>query len=455
MTEIMSRELIGNLITAALLAARGHVAVILNQEDAFILSRRSVSGTTIFHAKSLHYSKERIRQHEKLHKDGFIITSMDQEHVLLNPAVPAYLSGRFCPENLEIAERVYTWNQLEAEELWKQFPDFAGKILAYGSPRVDAWGPRFRHLRRSPSATRRQLLLTPSVSMNDSLRHWDHMAIAKSVSRSGAYGNRDLDSFFKSQFEELRSQVFFSKLALKLADAFPANDVILAPKKNEIRDSWVKSLWAFDTAGDGSRPNLHIEYSRILEESVHGADVVINSTSTAGLTALIGGVPLISFGPTESMASQLGAQVSDVEQAFDRVSEALAEPQGFVNTYESENFKMLGNRIMFSDSRLAAESIVEDLETFDSGKRSGITFLDLLLHLGPGAIRRFLSALKAGIKLRRSVSAHPQKVEKISQGRVNEIFASILRGIGGDLKMRAVVVGGRNIFVIPGSKSDF
>ena len=72
-TEIMSRELIGNLILGALLAARGHIAIILNQEDAFTLSHGSVSGTTIFHAKSLHFSAERIIQHKKLHKDGFII----------------------------------------------------------------------------------------------------------------------------------------------------------------------------------------------------------------------------------------------------------------------------------------------------------------------------------------------------------------------------------------------
>lgn len=454
MTEIMTRELIGNLILAALLAARGHVAVILNQEDAFTLSRGSVAGTTIFHAKSLHYAKERISQHEKLHKYGFIITSMDQEHVLLNPAVPSELSGRFCSENLEIAERVYTWNQLETVELRKQFPEFARKIVGYGSPRVDSWRPQFRELGRVSNERRRKLLLTPSVSMNDSLRHWDYMAIEKTVSKVGAFGNIDLNSFFKSQFDELKSQVFFSKLALKLADAFPESDVIVQPKKNEIRDSWVKSLYAFDTAGEGSRPNLHIEYSKILEESIHGANVVINSTSTAGLTALIGGVPLVSFGPSDSMASQLGAQVSTVEQAFDRVSEALADPRGFVSAYDSNNLKMLGNRVLLPDSRLAAELIVEDWENFDSGMRSSIQMRDLLLYLAPGTFRRVLSALKALSKFRRPVSTHPQMVEKISQARMVEIFERIVDGISGDLNLSAIVAGGRNVIVTAKPKSD-
>ena len=447
MTEIMSRELIGNLTLAAHIAARGHVAIILNQEDAFALSRASVSGTTIFHAKSLHFAKERIIQHEKLLQAGFLLTSMDQENALLNPDIPVALSGRFCEENLEMAQRVFTWNQLEAEELSKKFPHFAEKIVTYGSPRIDSWGPRFRGLGQLTAHSNRQILLTPSVGANHSLRHWEQWTIWKSVVRDGFITDEDERQLLNSFSDELRSQVFFCRLALQLADAFQDMDVVIQPKKSEIKDSWDKALDAFDTAGDGTRPNLHLEYSRILEESIHSAEVVVNSTSTAGATALIGGVPLISFGPTESMASLLGAQVVTVEEGFARVSEALADPKKFVRAYEAKNVKMLGGRITLSNSRLASESIVADLETFDSGVRSKITSRDLLLYLSLGSLRRILSAFKAVLRFRSPVEAHPEKIKRVSQRRVNELLSRIMVGMGTGITVEAVVVGGRNIFV--------
>lgn len=448
MTEIMSRELIGNLTLAAHIAARGHVAIILNQEDAFVLSRASVSGTTIFHAKSLHFAKERILQHEKLSEAGFLLTSMDQENVLLNPDIPLILSGRFCEENLEIAQRVFTWNQVEAEELSRQFPQFAEKIVGYGSPRVDSWSPRFRGLGQLPAKSKRQILLTPSVGVNHHLRHWEIWAIWKSVVRNGLISDEDEQQMLNSFHDDLRSQVFFCRLALRLADAFPDRDVVIQPKKSEVRDSWDKSLYAFDTSGDGTRSNLHLEYSRILEESIHSAEVVVNSTSTAGLTALIGQVPLVSFGPTESMASRLGAQVATVEQGFAHVSEALANPKKFVGKYEQENLEMLGGRLTMSNSCLASESILNDMESFDSGIRSRLTLRDLVLFLYPGALRRVLSALKAVIKFQRPAWADPEMVAKVRQTRVKELLRQIVAGTGKDVKLKAVVAGGRNIVVM-------
>ncbi len=453
MTEIMSRELIGNLMLAALLAERGHVAIVLNQEDSFVLGRGSVSGTTIFHAKSLHYAEERIRQHNQLRGAGFLITSMDQETSMLNPGVAAVISGRFCKENLELAARVYTWSQLEILELCKQFPEFTKKIIGVGSPRVDSWSPRFRGLGGVRSRTRRQILLTPSVVLNSSIRHWEHMAIAKTVSNPATPLHRYHSESFRSHADELRSQVFFSKLALKIADEFPDFDVVLQPKKNEIREAWVRSLYSLDITGDGSRPNLYIEYSRVLEESIHSSDVVVNSNSTAGLTALIGRVPLLSFGPTESIASQLGAQVDTIEKGFAGVIKALADPEGFMNSYEAKNLTMLGDRISVSGFRLAGEKIAEDMENFDSGIRSGLTVRDYLLFLYPGTIRRFFGALKSLMRLRPAVLAHPEKVAKISQERADELLTKIVDGIGRDLKVRAVVAGGRNVVVTPNPQS--
>ena len=443
----MSRELIGNLILAAILASRGHVAVILNQEDAFVLAKGSVSGTTVFHTKSLHYAARRITQHEKLRKAGFLLTSLDQESIVLNPATSAFLSERYCEENLALAARVYVWSRLEAVELARLFPDFSEKIVALGSPRVDSWSDRFRSLGGAPDKVRKQILLTPSVVMNSSVRHWDRMAVAKTISKSGVLGGEELKRTTMEYHHGLLSQIFFSKLALRLADALPGCDVVIQPKKSEIQESWVKSLFAFDGTGNGSRPNLYVEYLRFLEESIHQSDAVVNSNSTAGLTALVGGIPLISFGPSESIASQLGAQADTVEKAVALVREALDNPGNFMKGYSVSNLELLADRVFISESPLSAERIVSDLETLDSGEKSKLTFRDLLLYLHPGSLRRTLHWLYSAIRLIRPVLPNPDVVTTVSQARVSDLVGRIVEGLGLEQKLQVKVAGGRNIFV--------
>ena len=446
-TELLSRELIGNLLLAAILAARGHIAIILNQEDAFVLSRGSVSGTTVFHAKSLHCAQERISQHKKLRRDGFVVTSMDQENAMLNPQVADFLSGRFCEESLETVDRVFTWNEIETRELTQNFPEIAGKIIESGSPRVDVWNPRFRGMGRQSRPGRKQILLTPSISLNDSLRHWENMVTAKSVLGNRPLSDEGMEYKLTSLCNELRSQIFFSRLALMLADTFTEHDIVIQPKKSEMREAWLSSLNALDRSGNGTRANLFLEYSRILEESIHGAEVVVNSNSTAGLTALIARVPLISFGPTVSIADQLGASAKSVDEALTLVWDALAEPQNFISAYEARCTELLGDRVMVSDSRLAAEEIADELEALGSAVPSRLGLKDFLLFLYPGSFRRFFGALKSLLLLRRPSRAHPEMIARVSQERVEELLRGIVDGISVEMPMRATVAGGRNIVV--------
>jgi hypothetical protein len=273
------------------------------------------------------------------------------------------------------------------------------------------------------------------------------MVIAKSVLGNRPLSDEGIEYKLASQSNELRSQVFFSRLALRLADTFTEYDIVIQPKKSEMREAWIGSLNALDPNGDGTRANLLLEYSRILEESIHGADVVVNSNSTAGLTALISRVPLISFGPTVSIADQLGASVTKVDEALALVRDALVEPENFVRAYEARCMKLLGDRVTVSDSRLAAETIADELEALQSAVPSKLVPRDFLFFLYPGSFRRFFGALKSFLFLRRPSRAHPEMVARVSQQRVDELVRGIVDGIGIELPLMASVAGGRNIIV--------
>jgi len=448
-TEILSRELLGNLLLAALLASRGHIAIILNQEDTFSLSSGSISGTTIFHAKSIHYSHQRIIQHTKLRDDGFLITSQDQETLIVNRDVASRVSERFCEENLNLVERIYVWSDSEADEISRQFPRHSPKIMVTGSPREDIWSKRFRSVAGTQSRKRKRILI---VSNNDGanhrMRHWEQMLMIKSVT-GPATDPSVFDHFVEDVFDGLKSQLFFSRLALELADGFPECDVIVQPKKNEITESWVQTLIAVDK-GDGTRENLILETSRLLEESIHSSDLVINANSTAGITALIGEVPLISIGPTFSLASEVGMQLEQGDDILGAVGEALNDPEGFVNAYRTISRKTLGNRVRPPSATMAAEKIVEDLESLDSENgSSALTFRDMLLYLAPGSVRRFASAIKSLLTLKSPVRPFSEMVMTVSHAQVNDYLGRLYEGLGTNLNVKVSVAGGRNIIVSP------
>lgn len=453
-TEVMSRELPGNLLLGALLASRGHTAVILNQEDAFVLRSPSKSETTVFHAKSLHYSLERISQHRKLNAAGFIITSQDQETFFAHRDFASRVSERFCSENLGVASRVYLWSQDEFIEVSKQFPEHSAKLVVSGSPREDVWSHRFSTLAKKRSITRKTILIVPSVgAANNRLRHWELMALRKTVIGPST-SPRVFDVMVEDYVDGLRSQLFMSRVALKLADEFPHADVVIQPKKNEILESWEKTLTALDSS-ERSRKNIFIETDRFLEESIHGADVVINSNSTAGMMAFLGEIPLISIGPTYSLASEIGCQVEKEEEILKNVKRALQDPQEFIDDYRLRSLDLLGDRLNRPTSTLAAERIVTNLEGLDSStSRRRLSLSDLLLQFEPGSIRRFLAGVKSLLAFRLPRKAEREMIETISQTRLDQMLSSISDALGVRPSIKATVLGRRNIIIRPKSVSS-
>lgn len=446
-TEVLAREVLGNLLLASLLAERGHTAIILNQEDAFVLSSGSVSGTTVFHAKSIHYSQSRILQHQKLRQEGFRLTVQDQESALIVPDSNLDVESRFCGENLELFDRVYSWSSREAEAIKTLFPEFASKVITTGSPRVDTWKRRFKNMAGLRSSRRPLILLTPSVHMNHYMRHWEWMGLTKSVTQWSPTLDRGFEYGVEELCDQMRSQLFFVRCALILADAFPDCDVLVQPKKNEILESWSQWLNAVDEH-DGTRPNLIIGSPNLLEESIHQASVVINSTSTAGVIALIAEVPLISFGPTASLASSVGVAIRSVESVVALVGEALSDSERFMAAYSEADLKGLDNRLEISPSGLSAQRIVDDLESLDTDVGpSSLTFRDVILRWRPGTVRRFFSRLKSMFLLSRPAWANEEMLGEIQQERVEHLLSVMRAELGLSPNVRASVLGGRNIVV--------
>jgi hypothetical protein len=387
-----------------------------------------------------------------LRKQGFLLTSQDQETFSLIRDVASRVSERFCEENLDLVERSYVWSESEADEIRRQFPAHSSKIVVTGSPREDTWGKRFRALSGDHDRDRKRILIVPSVgSANHRMRHWEIMALRKSVIGPGT-APEVFDILLGDFCDGLRSQLSLSRLALKLSDTFPDCDVIIQPKKQELLESWTRVLYAVDKH-DGSRGNLFLETSTLLEESVHGADVVINSQGTAGVMALIGEIPLISIGSTFSFASEIGMKIESDDDVLSAVRKALADPEGFIDSYKELSREKLGKRVRQPKVALAAMEIVKDLESQDSEKgKSRLTLRDFLLYFAPGSVRRVASASKSLLTLKPPVRPLPEMVMTVSQAKVDDLMDRLFSGLGKNLAIKVSVAGGRNIIVRPANR---
>ena len=85
--EISDRELDSKLLLGALAASRGHDVIV---SDLMGIMKGVKSGTLspgIFHTKSLSPHKDKIARHKLMIDNDFLITSLDEEEILMTTVI--------------------------------------------------------------------------------------------------------------------------------------------------------------------------------------------------------------------------------------------------------------------------------------------------------------------------------------------------------------------------------
>ena len=77
--EILVREIDSKLLIATLAAARGHEVLISDIEILEKGIKRGILTPGIFHTKSLTPGESKIKRHQAIIDNGFLISSMDEE----------------------------------------------------------------------------------------------------------------------------------------------------------------------------------------------------------------------------------------------------------------------------------------------------------------------------------------------------------------------------------------
>jgi surface carbohydrate biosynthesis protein len=295
--EVAARELEARLLLALVAAERGH-DVLLGDLDPRLDPAAMPPG--VLHDKSLTRGQEMDRQ-AALADAGFLVSSQDEEHGLLQPDFSLFMERRFAPGALARADRVLTWGPHDHAALTAGRPDHVDRLRMTGSPRVDLWRPELAaHHRRTvlPAVGRPFVLFANNFTHVLGVNRFTTMLADK----RGKYIDGHEDPLERLWFDELTSQAerlpHIVAAVRALALAHPDLTVVVRPHPVESPAAWRDLL--------GPVPNVLVSREGSVSAWVRSALAVVHTGDTTGFEVAVGGVPLVSLEPTTGVAVDLG-----------------------------------------------------------------------------------------------------------------------------------------------------
>ena len=297
---------------------------------------------------------------------GFLISSQDEEHGLLQPDFGLFMERRFEPEAMEVADRILLWGPHDHAVLTAGRAAFVDRLRMTGSPRVDLWRPELagHHQRRALPVTGPFVLFANNVTHLLGVNRFPTMVADK----RGKYFDGTADPLERQWYAELTSQAerlpHIVASIRRVAEAFPDLTVVVRPHPVESPAAWHDLL--------GQMPNVVISREGSVSGWVRRAVAVVHTGDTTGFETAVSGVPLISLEPVEGVAvdlehvtGRLGIRAIDAGEVVAAV-EALRAGADPSTLSQPGADAMLAGRLAALDGPLACDRIVDAWEELDA-----------------------------------------------------------------------------------------
>ncbi|MCC5947021.1 MAG: hypothetical protein JJT89_01080 [Nitriliruptoraceae bacterium] len=377
--EIKARELEGRLLLGLVAAERGHT-VLLGEQRPVVRETPELS-PGLYHDTCLYPSRGQTRLRRQLRERGWMVTSQDEEHGLLEPTYDNYAVKRYSLENMQLANRVFAWGRHDHASLADVYPEESDRLEIVGSPRIDLNRPEltdFFQGRLKPGLGDGPYLLfannfTRVIGTNRIDTFVRHM-------RGAGYFDGDDDPFEYLQYEEAAAQMDFLphmiRAVRQVAKAHPDLTVVVRPHPQESEESWRDLI--------GPVPNVLVSGSGDIGRWMRGAVAVVQSGDTTAFEATVAGVPLIAFTPVRGehhwaarFANRFGFNAPDVDGLLEVVA-AIRDGSADHDAVLAADRERLEDRITVDPGRWAADAIVDAWEEDDPGL--GTTPVDELVQ---------------------------------------------------------------------------
>ena len=360
--EILTREIEGRLLLGLAAAERGH-RVLMGDLKA-LLGHRLWLPPGIYHDNSLTPSSKKLALHARLRDAGFLVTSQDEEHGLLDEfgTWEDFAARRFSAGSVAGAARCFMWGPHDHATLSRLHPTSAPHIVQTGSPRVDLWRPqldRFYESRELPGidASRPFILFAhQSAIILDRNPFWQRIADQRPRYFVGDDDDRER-GWYRRCVGEMRYLEHLMPAIRAVARANPAVQVVIRPHPLDSDGSWEALV--------GEIPNIVVEPRGTASGWIRRAAAIIHNGSTIGFEAAAAARPLIAFQPTTDRAAfvsnRLGRSAASTEELLGLVRHAVdgTAPAGGWHPPGGPLTERLGSL----DGPLAADRIVDEWET--------------------------------------------------------------------------------------------
>ena len=219
--EFYKREFLSNLLLS-IIAAKKNFNIYIGSNDVFnILHRNKLISPGIFHTKSLSHGIKKTNFHKDLKNDNFLITSIDQEHGVINKGNfdDLFIKPRVNKNDLSLCDAYFCWGKFDFKHLKNKFKK--NKFYISGSPRVDLWKQKFDRLCKNKVSEKNYVLFVSNFVFSNNFYPFKEILKRKEKEnyylRSPRLKNEEIN-YYKYQ---LKSMVGFVNLIQKFSEEFP------------------------------------------------------------------------------------------------------------------------------------------------------------------------------------------------------------------------------------------
>ena len=281
--EIEKRELLSKILLSLESASKGNT-VYLGKIVDLLLKGYFKPGIVL--QKSLTPGIERINELNFFENKYFTVTSLDEEHGLLNQN-NQYTKTRFSEETLRLSYKVFCWGSCDYARLVKIYPQFKNKFINSGNPRLDFWRKDFKSFFNGKSNKKKYILISSNF---DSVSYNSITEMIKFHEKTG-YFKRGLNKnlFKKKLYDSKKMFQRYVKTIKTLSNKFTEEMFVIRPHpKNDPKK--IRDLFK-------NHKNIEVINYGLTSDLISQAKLVIHAGCTVGLESSIRNVPTFAYYP--------------------------------------------------------------------------------------------------------------------------------------------------------------
>tara|TARA_Y100000768_G_scaffold382665_1_gene363435 strand:- start:757 stop:2085 length:1329 start_codon:yes stop_codon:yes gene_type:complete len=336
----------------AVIASKKNFKIYLGTNDVFsILHEKKLISPGIFHTKSLTHGAQKADFHKSLKKSNFFLTSIDQEHGVIDSGSfdDLFIKPRIHKDDLKLCSAYFCWGNFDYKHLRKKFKDKVFYLT--GSPRVDLWKTKFDNLWKNYQIKKKYILFVSNFTFPNNFYSFKDIINRKKLEnyykRSPKLKKEEI-AYYNYQNKSMKK---FIKLIINFSKKFPNETIVVRPHPTEKKKLWEEVL--------KNCQNILIKPDGDLSAFIRNAKCVVQDGCTSAMESYISNIPVINYVPIKTNHHSFG-------QFIKKISINIDNEKKFFRIIKSKKYKILkekkhlvNNRMTYLNQKLSANKIVD------------------------------------------------------------------------------------------------